>query len=267
MDSACHVADPRVQGFHEACSEHHLLKGQGVAGKAFLTNQPCFSPDVTSSGKTDYPLSHHARMFGLCGAVSIRFRNIHTGMADFVLEFFLPVDCKEFEEQKKMLTSLSVIIQQMCRNLRVVTDEELREEMTMSPMHQSAAKHSETEPTDKEQVPGGANVSLEKSSSREDSRQNGFGSGVDAETLHLAEEEEILADKSIDSRGQKHTARLNTSSEHGEDHSGGKKRARVEKTITLQVLQQHFAGSLKDAAKSLGGMYSQLEMLRDLFDK
>lgn len=37
VDSACFVADPSMRDFHEACSEHHLFKGQGVAGKAFTT--------------------------------------------------------------------------------------------------------------------------------------------------------------------------------------------------------------------------------------
>ncbi|PQQ11387.1 protein NLP4-like isoform X2 [Prunus yedoensis var. nudiflora] len=128
LDHAFHVTDPYIEGFHEACSEHHLLKGQGIVGKAFMTNQPCFSDDITSCVKTEYPLSHHARMFGLHAAVAIRLRSMKTGSTDYVLEFFLPVECRDPEEQKKMLNSLSLIIQQICRSLRVVTDKELEEE-------------------------------------------------------------------------------------------------------------------------------------------
>ncbi|KAL4579082.1 hypothetical protein LXL04_015217 [Taraxacum kok-saghyz] len=128
VDPACYIHEPRFKDFQEACSDHHLLKGQGMVGQAFTTNQPCYFPNVTSLTKTEYPLSHHARMFDLCGVVAIRLRSTFTGEIDYVLEFFLPVDCKDEEEQKGLLNSLSVIIQNVCRSLRVVTDKELAEE-------------------------------------------------------------------------------------------------------------------------------------------
>ncbi|GER43936.1 plant regulator RWP-RK family protein [Striga asiatica] len=173
VEPACHVADPRNLNFHEACKEHHLLKGQGIVGKAFGTNQPCFSHDVSACSKTEYPLSHIAHMFGLRAAVAIRLRSVSTGAADFVLEFFLPVGCVAHEEQLKMLDSLSSTIQKVCRTLRVVTDKELKESLVVE-----------------------NNRTMEK------------------------------------------------------------KRARAEKTVTLETLRQHFAGSLKDAAKNLGGNFS-----------
>ncbi|CAA2989208.1 Hypothetical predicted protein [Olea europaea subsp. europaea] len=107
IDSASYVADPLVSGFLEACSEHHLLKGEDVVGKASITNQPCFSEDITAFSKTEYPLSHHARVLA---AVAILLRSIYTGNADFVLEFFLPLNCKNALDQKKTLDSLSSVI-------------------------------------------------------------------------------------------------------------------------------------------------------------
>lgn len=207
VDSACYLCDPQMQTFHEACSEHHLLKGQGIVGQAFMTNQPCFSSDVTSFTKTEYPLSHHAKMFNLRAAVAIRLRSIHTGKSDFVLEFFLPVNCSNIKEQTELLNSLSGIIQKVCRSLRVVTDEELEEEEKGLPLDGVSSKKS----SDLEQ------------SQEDDSLRTTEPSGFDAGSL-----------TNVGKRGER-------------------KRAKFEKTITLDVVRQYFAGSLKDAAKSIGG--------------
>jgi hypothetical protein len=99
MDEACYIRDLKVKGFHEACSEHHLFRGEGVVGRAFGTNEPCFSEDITTSSKIQYPLSHHAKLFSLRAAVAIWLRSIATRSLDYVLEFFLPVDCIEIEQQ------------------------------------------------------------------------------------------------------------------------------------------------------------------------
>nr|POE45363.1 protein nlp5 [Quercus suber] len=183
VDRACIVADPNMQEFHEACSEHHLLKGEGIVGEAFKTNQPRFSSDITSLSKTEYPLSHHARLFGLHAAVAIHLRSIHTGTDDFVLEFFLPTDCRDPEEQKNVLNSLSHIIQQVCQSLQVVTDKELEEDTNLP----ECSMHGE----------------------------GNFPSV-------------------------------------GKAKAGEKRHTKAEKTIPLEVLQQYFAGSLKDASKSIG---------------
>ncbi|CAN1163117.1 Protein NLP5 [Linum perenne] len=185
VDQACIIHNPKVKGFYEACSEQHLLKGQGVVGRAFATNEPCFSSDITSYSKTEYPLSHHARMFGLYGAVAIRLRSVITGEADFVLELFLPTDCRTPDEQQKMLNHLSIIIEEACQTLRVVTDEELESERAME-----------------------------------------------------------IGEEKGNEKGRKLT--------RWEGKSMDRKQTKSERKISLEILRQHFSGTLKDAAISLG---------------
>ncbi|CAL0307291.1 unnamed protein product [Lupinus luteus] len=124
VDSACFVVDLDILGFQEACSQYHLFRGQGIVGTAFTTAKPCFAVDITAFTKAEYPLSHHANMFGLHAAFAIPLRSAYTASADFVLEFFLPKDCHDPDEQRRMLNSLSILVRQGCRSLHVLTEDE-----------------------------------------------------------------------------------------------------------------------------------------------
>jgi hypothetical protein len=123
--SACYANDAKMQGFLHACAEHHLEKGQGIAGQALKSNLPFFSPDIREYRIEDYPLAHHARKFGLHAAVAIRLRSTYTGSDDYILEFFLPVNCKGSGEQQMLLNNLSSTMQRICRSLRTVSEAEV----------------------------------------------------------------------------------------------------------------------------------------------
>ncbi|XP_011629046.2 LOW QUALITY PROTEIN: protein NLP1-like [Amborella trichopoda] len=283
-DGACYVRDSEMTGFQEACSEHHLFKGQGVAGKAFATNQPCFSPDVTSFSKMDFPLVHYARVFGLGAAVAIRLKSTYTGAADYVMEFFLPVDCRDNEEQKMMLNSLSVTIQQVCRSLRVVTDKELEDEMMtqVNDVFCSDKMASKSRKADVENPSGDLNKSSsgvgaswrEKTGVFLSSMPSGFQEGRDimvAQSCHWGSPRVSCHEGGRFFKVEQHQDSANNSADRGQSFVGEldfsnagkgpeKRRAKTEKNISLQVLRQYFAGSLKDAAKSIGGKCLHLSM-------
>ncbi|KAL6844900.1 hypothetical protein ACP4OV_025559 [Aristida adscensionis] len=217
IDEACYVNNAQMWGFHEICSKHHLLRGQGVAGKAFTTNQPCFLPDIGSSTTLDYPLSHLAKIFNLKGAVAIRVRFTRTN-TDFVLEFFLPTDCEAVEEQKALLDSLARRLLNVRRTLRVVTDKEMEDEamLEMNELNsftpQGKNRVEESSFGDKStDCRGQASWTSRAETSQQEPRLAAFGGQVPS-----------LADVQTTAEGSK-----------------AKSRTEVEKTVSLEDLRQN----------------------------
>ncbi|XP_010469302.1 PREDICTED: protein NLP9-like [Camelina sativa] len=227
-ETACYVNDMEMEDYVNACLEHNLREGQGIVGKALISNKPSFSSDVKTFNICEYPLVQHARKFGLNAAVATKLRSTFTGDSDYILEFFLPVSMKGSSEQQLLLDSLSSTMQRLCRTLRTVSDAESNEVMEVG-FHGGETSN----------LPQATTVS-------EESFQTTFlDTDVNSTTSIFSN---MSSDKTNDIAGSQGTLQQEISGTKRSE----KKKSSTEKNVSLNVLQHYFSGSLKDAAKSLG---------------
>ncbi|XP_028094105.1 protein NLP6-like [Camellia sinensis] len=126
----CH-REGRMGDFLAACALQHLRKGQGVVGRAILSQNLVFCKDITQFSITEYPFAHYALKVGLTGSFAIFLRSSYIEDNVYVLEFFLPPNYTEGRDPRIALVPLLTTMKQHCKSFKVASGEELGEELSI----------------------------------------------------------------------------------------------------------------------------------------
>ncbi|CAL5359379.1 unnamed protein product [Camellia sinensis] len=226
--------------FLHTCSLHHLQKGQGVVGRAVLSQNLVFCKDITQFSITQYPLAHYAREHGLKGCFAICMRSSYTGDNVYVLEFFLPPNYTKGGDPRIALVPLLTTMKKDCKSLKVASGEELGEKLSIEVLD-----FSEDGKLYSFQIPQTAKSPIRM----ENGEEMVF---LDLSDQQLPKVDAIDTGNNVVSNSEENNIVVTSSHQQCIINSSQRPQRKAGIPISLEDLQQHFGMKLDDAAKSLG---------------
>ncbi|CDP15664.1 unnamed protein product [Coffea canephora] len=109
-----------------------IQKGQGVVGRAFSSKSACFCRDIKQLSITEYPLVPIARRFNYSACFAVCLQSPCSSNCIYVLEFFLPMNKKDYRDPRTLLHSLMETLKKRLQNsFKIPSGQELGQKLTV----------------------------------------------------------------------------------------------------------------------------------------